>query len=129
VILETGELGTLDRVRRASVLAMHAGADFIKTSTGKVGGSSFPAALCMMEAVRDFHRQTGRVVGVKVAGGIRAAKEAWTYLVILHETLGPDWLTPERFRIGASTLLNDLLMQIQKEQTGRYQGPDYFTID
>jgi deoxyribose-phosphate aldolase len=129
VILEVAELGSYDQVRKAGVLAMAAGADFIKTSTGKVAGSTFPAALCMMEAVRDFHRQTGRVVGIKVAGGIRKAKDAWTYLVILHETLGPDWLTPGRFRVGASTLLNDLLMQIQKERTGRYQGPDYFTID
>ena len=130
VILETGELGSYDQIRKASMLAMAAGADFIKTSTGKIGTSAtFPTALCMMEAARDFHHQTGRAVGIKVAGGIKKAKEAWTYLVILHETLGPDWLTPERFRIGASTLLNDLLMQIEKERTGRYQGPDYFTID
>lgn len=130
VILETGELGSYDQVRKASMLAMAAGADFIKTSTGKIGTSAtYPTALCMMEAARDFHHQTGRAVGIKVAGGIKKAKEAWTYLVILHETLGPDWLTPERFRIGASTLLNDLLMQIEKERTGRYQGPDYFTID
>jgi deoxyribose-phosphate aldolase len=130
VILETGELGSYDQIRKASMLAMAAGADFIKTSTGKIGTSAtYPTALCMMEAARDFHHQTGRAVGIKVAGGIKNAKEAWTYLVILHETLGPDWLTPERFRIGASTLLNDLLMQIEKERTGRYQGPDYFTID
>jgi deoxyribose-phosphate aldolase len=130
VILETGELGSYDQIRKASMLAMAAGADFIKTSTGKIGTSAtYPTALCMMEAARDFHHQTGRAVGIKVAGGIKKAKEAWTYLVILHETLGPDWLTPERFRIGASTLLNDLLMQIEKERTGRYQGPDYFTID
>ncbi|HWC32497.1 MAG TPA: deoxyribose-phosphate aldolase [Actinomycetota bacterium] len=130
VILETGELGSYDQVRRASVLSMAAGADFIKTSTGKIPvGATFPTALCMLEAVREFHRQTGRVVGVKVAGGIRKAKEAWTYLVIVHETLGPEWLTPDRFRIGASTLLNDLLAQIRKERSGRYQGPDYFTID
>jgi deoxyribose-phosphate aldolase len=130
VILETGELGSYDQVRKASVLAMAAGADFIKTSTGKITpGSTYPAALCMMEAIRDFAHQTGRSVGLKVAGGIRKAREAWTYLVILHETLGPDWLTPDRFRLGASTLLNDLLMQIAKERTGRYQGPDYFTID
>jgi deoxyribose-phosphate aldolase len=130
VILETGELGSYDQVRKASMLAMAAGADFIKTSTGKITpGATFPSALCMMEAARDFHRQTGREVGIKVAGGIRKAKEAWTYLVILHETLGPDWLTPELFRLGASTLLNDLLMQIRKEREGRYQGPDYFTVD
>jgi deoxyribose-phosphate aldolase len=130
VILEVGELGSFDQIRKASMLAMAAGADFIKTSTGKiVPGSTFPSALCMMEAARDFHHQTGRLVGIKVAGGIRKAKEAWIYLVILHETLGPDWLTPDRFRIGASTLLNDLLMQVRKEREGRYQGPDYFTID
>jgi deoxyribose-phosphate aldolase len=130
VILETGELGSYDQVRKASMLAMAAGADFIKTSTGKLSTSAtYPAALCMMEAVRDFAHQTDREVGIKVAGGIRRAKEAWTYLVILHETLGPDWLTPDRFRLGASTLLNDLLMQIRKERTGRYQSPDYFTID
>ena len=129
VILEVAELGSYDQVRKASVLAMAAGADFIKTSTGKLQGSTFPSALCMMEAVRDFHHQTARAVGIKVAGGIRKAKDAWIYLVILHETLGPEWLTPDRFRIGASTLLNDLLMQIHKERTGRYQGPDYFTID
>jgi deoxyribose-phosphate aldolase len=130
VILEIGELGSYDQVRKASMLAMAAGADFIKTSTGKIGSSATHAgALCMMEAARDFHRQTGRAVGVKVAGGIRRAKEAWIYLVILHETLGPDWLTPDRFRFGASTLLNDLLMQVRKEREGRYQGPDYFTVD
>jgi deoxyribose-phosphate aldolase len=130
VILEVGELGSYDQVRKASMLAMAAGADFIKTSTGKIGVSAtYPSALCMMEAARDFHHQTGRAVGIKVAGGIRKAKEAWIYLVILHETLGPEWLTPERFRIGASTLLNDLLMQVRKEREGRYQGPDYFTID
>jgi deoxyribose-phosphate aldolase len=130
VILEVGELGSYDQVRKASMLAMAAGADFIKTSTGKIGVSAtYASALCMMEAARDFHHQTGRAVGIKVAGGIRKAKEAWIYLVILHETLGPEWLTPERFRIGASTLLNDLLMQVRKEREGRYQGPDYFTID
>jgi deoxyribose-phosphate aldolase len=130
VILETGELGSYDQIRKASMLAMAAGADFIKTSTGKIGVSAtYPTALCMMEAARDFHRQTGRPVGIKVAGGIRKAKEAWIYLVILHETLGPDWLTPDRFRIGASTLLNDVLMQVRKEREGRYQGADYFTID
>jgi deoxyribose-phosphate aldolase len=130
VILETGELGSYDQIRKASTLSMAAGADFIKTSTGNIGVSAtVPSALCMMEAVRDFHHQTGRPVGIKVAGGIRKAKEAWIYLVILHETLGPHWLTPDRFRIGASTLLNDLLMQIRKERDGRYQGPDYFTVD
>lgn len=130
VILETGELGTYDNVRRASVLAMAAGADFIKTSTGKIQpAATLPVALVMMEAIRDFHRETGRVVGFKPAGGIRTAKQAIAYLVVLNETLGPAWLTPERFRLGASTLLNDILMQIQKERTGAYQSSDYFTID
>jgi deoxyribose-phosphate aldolase len=130
VILEVGELGSYDRVRQASVLAMAAGADFIKTSTGKLStGATLPSALCMMEAARDFSRETGRPVGIKVAGGIRRSKQAVQYLVLLYETLGPEWMTPERFRIGASSLLNDVLMQIDKERTGRYQGPDYFTID
>ena len=129
-ILEVGELGSYDQVRRASVLAMAAGSDFIKTSTGKIGtGATLPAALCMMEAARDFFHEAGRRVGVKVAGGVRQAKQAIQYLVLLHETLGPDWMTPELFRIGASTLLNDILMQINKERTGAYQGGDYFTID
>ncbi len=130
VILEAGELGSYDRIRQASMLAMAAGADFIKTSTGKIGvNATLPNALCMMEAVRDFHHDTGRTVGIKVAGGVRTAKDALRYLVVLHETLGPDWMHPELFRIGASSLLNDVLMQINKEKTGRYQGPDYFTID
>lgn len=130
VILETGELETYDNVRRASVLAMAAGADFIKTSTGKVQpASTLPVTLVMLEAIRDFHAQTGRAVGMKPAGGIRTAKEAIAYLTVLYETLGPDWMTPDRFRFGASTLLNDLLMQIRKERTGRYSGGDYFTLD
>jgi deoxyribose-phosphate aldolase len=130
VILETGELGSYDRVRQASVLAMAAGADFIKTSTGKIGvGAELGSALCMMEAARDFFLETGHAVGVKVAGGVRQSKQAIQYLVLLYETLGPRWMTPELFRIGASTLLNDVLMQIDKERTGRYQGPDYYTID
>jgi deoxyribose-phosphate aldolase len=130
VILETGELGSYDRVRQASVLAMAAGADFIKTSTGKIGtNATLPVALCMMEAARDFRRDTGRLVGIKVAGGVRAAKQAIQYLVLVHETLGAEWMTPDRFRIGASSLLNDVLMQIEKERTGRYAGPDYFTVD
>ncbi|HEY7667664.1 MAG TPA: deoxyribose-phosphate aldolase [Actinomycetota bacterium] len=130
VILETGELGSYDRVRQASMLAMAAGADFVKTSTGKIGtNATLPVALCMLEAVRDFHRQTGIRIGVKVAGGVRTAKQAIQYLTLVHETLGDAWLTPDRFRIGASSLLNDVLMQIDKERTGRYQGPDYFTID
>ena len=130
VILETGELGSYDRVRQASMLAMAAGADFIKTSTGKIAvNATLPVALCMMEAVRDFHRDTGRMVGIKVAGGVRTAKQAIQNLVLLHETLGSGWMTPDLFRIGASSLLNDVLMQIEKERTGRYAGPDYFTID
>ena len=130
VILEVGELGSYDQIRRASVLAMAAGADFIKTSTGKIGtGASPPAALCMMEAIRDFHRETGVRVGFKAAGGIRAAKQAIHYLVLCYETLGPDWMDPALLRLGASTLLNDVLMQIRKERTGAYQGGDYFTLD
>ena len=130
VILETGELGSYDRVRQASMLAMAAGADFIKTSTGKIAvNATLPVALCMMEAARDFHRDTGRAVGIKVAGGVRTAKQAIQNLVLLHETLGPEWMTPDLFRIGASSLLNDVLMQIEKERTGRYAGPDYFTLD
>ena len=130
VILETGELETYDNVRRPSELAMAAGADFIKTSTGKVNpASTLPGSLVMMEAIRDFHGQTGRAVGMKSAGGIRTAKEAISYLVVLYETLGPEWMTPDRFRFGASSLLNDVLMQIRKERTGRYSGADYFTLD
>jgi deoxyribose-phosphate aldolase len=130
VILETGELGTYDNVRRAALLAMAAGADFVKTSTGKVSpAATLPVTLCMMEAVRDVYFETGRVVGIKPAGGIRVAKQAIQYLVVLHETLGPEWLTPDLFRFGASSLLNDVLMQVRKERTGRYQSGDYFTID
>ena len=130
VILETGELGTYDNVRRASVLAMAAGADFIKTSTGKINPAATPpVALVMMEAIRDFHRETGRRIGLKPAGGIRTSKQAIHYLVLLHETLGPDWMTPELFRIGASSLLNDCLMQLARERTGAYQSGDYFTLD
>jgi len=130
VILETGELGTYDNVRRAALLAIAGGADFIKTSTGKAAtNSTLPVALCMLEVIRDVHEETGRVVGMKVAGGIRQSKQAVQYLVQVHETLGPAWLTPDRYRIGASTLLNDVLMQLRKERTGRYQNPDYFTID
>ena len=130
VILETGELETYDNVRRASVLAMSAGADFIKTSTGKVQpAATLPVTLVMLEAIRDFYAQTGRAVGMKPAGGIRTSKEAIAYLTVLYETLGPDWMTPDRFRFGASTLLNDILMQIRKERTGRYSGGDYFTLD
>jgi len=130
VILETGELGTYDNVRRASLLAMAAGADFIKTSTGKVTpAATLPVALCMLEAIRDVYEETGRMVGMKAAGGIRQAKQAVQYLVVLHETLGLQWLTPDLFRLGASTLLNDVLMQIRKQKTGQYQSLDYFTID
>src|SRR6266540_2222049 len=130
VILETGELGTYDNVRRASLLAMAAGADFIKTSTGKLpGAATLPVTLCMLEAIRDVHEETGRMVGMKPAGGIRQAKQAVQYLVQLHETLGLDWLTPDLYRLGASSLLNDVLMQLRKEKTGAYQSPDYFTVD
>ena len=128
VILETGELGSYDNVRKASMLAMAAGADFIKTSTGKVRPAATPAVtLVMLEAIRDFYAMTGRAVGMKPAGGISTAKQAIRWLVVLNETLGADWMTPERFRFGASSLLNDLLMQIRWLQTGRYQSADYFT--
>jgi deoxyribose-phosphate aldolase len=130
VILETGELGTYDNVRRASLLAMAAGADFIKTSTGKVNpAATLPVALCMVEAVRDVYEETGRVVGFKPAGGIRRSKQAIQHLVVLHETLGERWMTPDLYRFGASSLLNDVLMQIRWLKTGRYQSLDYFTID
>jgi deoxyribose-phosphate aldolase len=130
VILETGELATYDNVRRASWLAMLAGADFIKTSTGKVSpAATLPVTLVMLEAARDFRNQTGRRVGVKAAGGIKAAKDAVRYLVVVNEVAGHDWLSPDGFRFGASSLLNDLLMQRQKLATGHYAGPDYFTLD
>ncbi|HEU0194326.1 MAG TPA: deoxyribose-phosphate aldolase [Gaiellales bacterium] len=130
VILETGELGTYDAVRRASLLAMAAGADFIKTSTGKVSpAATLPVTLCMLEAIRDVHLDTGRMVGMKPAGGIRHAKQSIQYLCLVNETLGRDWLTPERFRFGASSLLNDVLMQIRTHKTGVYESPDHFTID
>jgi deoxyribose-phosphate aldolase len=130
VILETGELGTYDNVRRASLLAVAGGADFIKTSTGKIQpAATLPVTLVMLEAIRDVHEETGRKIGMKPAGGIRNAKQAVQNLVVLHETLGPEWLTPDLFRFGASSLLNDVLMQIRKERTGVYQSPDYFTID
>jgi deoxyribose-phosphate aldolase len=130
VILETGELGTLDRVRRASVLAMQAGAAFIKTSTGKIQpAATMPVTLVMLQAIRDYYYQTDRRVGMKPAGGISRAKQALQYLVMLRETLGQDWLTPDLFRFGASSLANDLLMQIQKQQTGVYQSADYFSKD
>jgi deoxyribose-phosphate aldolase len=130
VILETGELVTYDNVRRASWLAMLAGADFIKTSTGKVTpAATLPVTLVMVEAVRDFREATGRQVGVKPAGGIRASKDAIKYLVMVNETAGEDWLSPDWFRFGASTLLNDLLMQRSRMATGHYSGPDYVTVD
>ncbi|GAB3679238.1 deoxyribose-phosphate aldolase [Angustibacter aerolatus] len=130
VILETGELPRYDDVRRASWLAMLAGADFIKTSTGKVQpAATLPLVTLMLEAVRDFREATGRQVGVKPAGGIRTSKDAISHLVVVSEVAGDDWLDPDWFRFGASTLLNDLLLQRQKLATGRYSGPDYVTVD
>jgi deoxyribose-phosphate aldolase len=130
VILETGELGTLDRVRCASVLAMHAGADFIKTSTGKIQpAATLPVTLVMLQAIRDYFFETGRMVGMKPAGGISNAKLAIHYLVMLKETLGNAWMTPEWYRFGASSLANDVLMQLQKQATGVYQSADYFSKD
>lgn len=130
VILETGELSTLDNVRRASDLAMHAGADFIKTSTGKIQpAATLPVTLVMLEAIRDYYYATGKMIGMKPAGGIATAKLALQYLVMVRETLGQDWLNPDWFRFGASALANDLLMQILKEHTGVYQSIDYFSKD
>ena len=130
VILETGELLTYENVRKASDIAMHAGADFIKTSTGKISpAATQPVTLVMLEAIRDYYMKTGQMVGMKPAGGIRKAKEAIQYLVLVNETLGADWLTPEWFRFGASSLTNDLLMQIVKQQTGVYQSSYYFSND
>jgi deoxyribose-phosphate aldolase len=130
VILETGELSTLDNVRKASDLAMHAGADFIKTSTGKIQpAATLPVTLVMLEAIRDYFYKTGRRVAMKPAGGIATAKLALQYLVMLRETLGEDWLNPYYYRFGASALANDLLRQIVKEKTGKYQSFDYFSKD
>jgi deoxyribose-phosphate aldolase len=130
VILETGELGSLDNVRKASDLAMQAGADFIKTSTGKIQpASTLPVTLVMLEAIRDHYYRTGRRIGMKPAGGISTAKTAIQYLLVLRETLGQDWLTPDLFRIGASRLANDILMQLTKQATGRYQSVEYFSKD
>ncbi|HEY5230219.1 MAG TPA: deoxyribose-phosphate aldolase [Galbitalea sp.] len=130
VILETGELNTYDNVRRASWLAILAGGDFIKTSTGKVApGATLPVTLLMLEVVRDWHRLTGERIGVKPAGGIRTSKDAIKYLVTVAETAGEGWLTPSLFRFGASSLLNDVLLQRQKLKTGHYSGPDYVTVD
>jgi deoxyribose-phosphate aldolase len=130
VILETGELGTYDVVRKASQIAMLAGADFIKTSTGKITPAATPpVTLVMLEAIRDYFYKTGKRIGMKPAGGIRTAKQALHYLVMVKETLGDAWLTPDMFRFGASVLLNDVLMQLEKERTGVYQGTDYFSKD
>jgi deoxyribose-phosphate aldolase len=130
VILETGELSTYDNVRRASWLAMLAGAHFIKTSTGKISpAATLPVTLVMLEACRDWREVTGTMVGMKPAGGISTTKDAMKYLVLVNETVGTDWLTPDWFRFGASSLLNDLLLQRQKMATGRYSGPDYVTVD
>ncbi|MEJ2859328.1 MULTISPECIES: deoxyribose-phosphate aldolase [unclassified Saccharothrix] len=130
VILETGELATYDNVRRASWLALLAGGDFIKTSTGKVTpAATLPVTHVMLQAVRDWHTQTGQLRGVKPAGGIRSTKDAIKYLVAVHEVAGPEWLTPDLFRFGASTLLNDLLMQRRTQLEGHYSGPDYVTVD
>ncbi len=130
VILETGELQTYDNVLRASWLAMDAGADFIKTSTGKIQpAATLPVTLLMLQAVRDYREATGRQVGVKPAGGIRSSKDAIKYLVTVNEVAGQDWLNPDWFRFGASSLLNDLLLQRQKMTTGRYSGPDHVTLD
>jgi deoxyribose-phosphate aldolase len=130
VILETGELITYDRVRRASDIAMYAGADFIKTSTGKVQpAATMPVTLVMLQAIRDFYFKTGKMIGMKPAGGISKAKQALHYLVMLNETLGEDWMTNEWFRFGASSLANDVLMQLEKQRTGVYQGGNYFSLD
>jgi len=130
VILETGELGTLDRVRLASDLAMQAGADFIKTSTGKIQPAATPeVVLVMLLAIDDYYRKTGKRIGMKPAGGIANAKAALNLLIMVREILGPAWLTPDLFRIGASKLPNDMLMQLEKERTGVYQGLDYFSND
>ena len=130
VILETGELVTLDNVRLASDLAMEAGADFIKTSTGKVSPAATPSVvLTMLEAIKDYQIKTGKKIGMKPAGGIGTAKQAVQYLVMIKETLGNDWLSPDLFRFGASSLANDVLMQIVKQSTGHYQSKDYFSID
>ncbi|MFA5832502.1 MAG: deoxyribose-phosphate aldolase [Bacteroidota bacterium] len=130
VILETGELSTLDNIRRASDIAIYAGADFIKTSTGKIQpAATMPVTLVMLQAIKDHYYKTGKMVGMKPAGGISTAKLAVHYLVMLHETLGDAWMTNEWFRFGASSLANDILMQLSKEKQGVYQGKDYFSID
>lgn len=130
VILETGELGTYDKVRRASDIAMYAGADFIKTSTGKIQpAATMPVTLVMLEAIRDFYYKTGKKIAMKPAGGISKAKQALHYLVMLNEVLGEDWMNNEWFRFGASSLANDILMQLMKQKTGLYQSGDYFAND
>jgi deoxyribose-phosphate aldolase len=130
VILETGELGSYDAVRKASLVAIAGGADFIKTSSGKVTpAATLPVTLCMLEVIRDVHDETGLVIGMKPAGGIRTAKQSVQYLCLLHETLGPDWMTPDLFRFGASSLLNDVLLQLRKQRTGIYRSPDEMTLD
>jgi deoxyribose-phosphate aldolase len=130
VILETGELGTYDAIRRASMLAMEAGADFIKTSTGKIGvNATLPTALCMLEAIRDFQHDTGRTIGFKAAGGVKTAKQGWQYLVVAQETVGPDWLDPSLLRIGASSMLNDVVHQLHFLKTGRYDRPEHASVD
>lgn len=130
VILETGELVTFDNVRRASDIAMYAGADFIKTSTGKTQpAATMPVTLVMLEAIKDFYIKTGKMIGMKPAGGISKAKLAVHYLVMVNEVMGEDWLTNEWFRFGASSLANDVLMQLMKQKTGAYQSADYFSID
>ena len=130
VILETGELFTLDNVRKASELAIHSGADFIKTSTGKISESATPTVvLTMLEAIRDYFNNTGKKIGMKPAGGISRSKLAIQYLVMVRETLGNDWLTPDLFRFGASSLANDVLMQIVKQEQGNYQSSNYFSLD
>jgi deoxyribose-phosphate aldolase len=130
VILETGEIGTYDQVRRASMIAMAAGADFIKTSTGKVTGrATLGNTQVMLEAIRDFYEATGRKIGMKPAGNLNTAKLALAYMAQLYETLGPDWMTPDLYRIGASSLMNDILLQLRKEKTGAYQSPDSFSLD
>lgn len=130
VILETGELVTYDKVRRASDIAMYAGADFIKTSTGKINpAATMPVTLVMLQAIKDFYFKTGKMIGMKPAGGISKSKLALHYLVMLNETLGEDWMNNQWFRFGASSLANDVLMQVMKAKTGVYQGKDYFSVD
>ncbi|MFZ1321667.1 MAG: deoxyribose-phosphate aldolase [Ignavibacteria bacterium] len=130
VILETGELETYDNVRKASFIGMMAGGDFIKTSTGKVQpAATLPVTLVMLEAIRDFYQETGKKIGMKPAGGIKTAKDAIAYLVLLNETLGEEWMTPDLYRLGASSVLNDILMQLDKQKTGYYQSADYYSLD